>query len=375
MTGPTVSIGEKPLTIYDSIQQRITDLILLDKNTRMEDFQKKFILALLAYGVKRDVDIAQLCKASGIDYKQLNSNKSVPAPASNINMLWQESALRSGDHLFGLHFGESMQLAALGIIGQLVQTSATIGEALTNAGALTHLITDMFQIRIAHSKKTFTIHLIPDQEKKMAYPYTYRHMADYLMVFIIHEMDGLVLEKIEPSSVTFPYHIAEPYEYSRVFRCARIRKGADLSMEFPSRYLDMPILSANYALQKLLLEKMAALIQDTNESNTWHSKIYTYLLTNSYLSAFSQEMVAANFNMTTRNLQRKLKDEGITYLEIIESVRRTLAINYLSNSAYNIKDIAYMLGYNEASAFLRAFKRWTGKTPSIFKKDMKKEPI
>ena len=81
----------------------------------------------------------------------------------------------------------------------------------------------------------------------------------------------------------------------------------------------------------------------------------------------SLEAVASNFNMSFRSLQRRLKEEGITFLEIVEKVRKNLAIHYLSSEQLQIKDIAYTLGYNEPSAFLRAFKRWTGETPTSYR--------
>lgn len=329
----------------------------------MEDFQNKFILALLAYAVKRDISAKQLCELSGINYKELTKKSTKKLTAENINALWKNAAHLSKDSLFGLHLGESMQLAALGVIGQIVQTSSTVGEALTNAGAFTPYITDMFQMQINHSKKSFTIHLLTDKKKAEQMPFTYRHMADYLMVFVIHEMDGLLLEKIEPLAVRFPYHIADPHEYTRVFRSASIKRSTELSLEFSNRYLAHPVLSANYELQNLLVQKISVLMKDTKEASGLQVKIYNYLLTNSYLSNFSQDTVGANFNISPRNLQRKLKDEGTSYQQIVESVRKTLAINYLSSGNYNTKDIASMLGYNEPSAFARAFKRWTNKTP------------
>ncbi len=337
----------------------------------MEDFQKKFVQALLAYCVKRDVDIKALCLAAGIDLKKLSGKTDYPVTPMQMNELWKNAAHLSHDPLFGLHFGESMQLAALGVIGQIVQTSATVGQAVANAGALTHLITDMFQMRLEHHKKTFSVHLIVNQKKAGQWPYTYRHMADYLMVFMIHEMDGLLLEKINPLSVQLPYHTAEPYEYTRVFRCPKIGRAEQLSLEFPLSYLDLPVLSANYELQDLLLQKMRHLLAGTEEPGAWQHKVYNYLLTNSYLNSFSQQAVAANFNISLRNLQRRLKEEGTSYQQISEKAKKTLAVNYLSNGNYPVKDIANILGYNEQSAFLRAFKRWTGKTPQVFRTETK----
>jgi AraC-like DNA-binding protein len=101
-------------------------------------------------------------------------------------------------------------------------------------------------------------------------------------------------------------------------------------------------------------------------SGVLRTRIYNHLLANSYLQSLTLDAVAANFNLSSRSLQRKLKEEGVTYQQIVEEVRRKLAINYLTSN-YSIKDISHILGYNEQSAFVRAFKRWTKKTPMEYR--------
>src|SRR5688572_7094373 len=171
----------------------------------MEDFQKKFILALLAYVSQRGVNAHRLCNLAGIDYKSFQKKNSRPVSPEQINSLWKNASHLTGDPFFGLHFGESMQLAALGIIGQILLTSATVGEALSNAGSLTPLITDMFQMRIHHEKNKFRITFSADLAKATKFNSTYRHMADFLVVFSCHELRGLLLEKLEPIQANIPH--------------------------------------------------------------------------------------------------------------------------------------------------------------------------
>lgn len=329
----------------------------------MNDFQKQFILALLAYAAKRGLIPQDLCRLSGIDYKALTKSSKLVVTNLQTENLWKNLSHLANDPLFGLHFGESMQLAALGVVGQIVQTSSMVGEALTNAGALVPLITDMFTLQLEHEEKSFTIHLIADKGKAVDYPFTYRHMADYLAVFIVHELDGLLLEKIQPLSVHFPYSIADHPEYARIFRCPVHKKATGIAIEVSSKYLAHTIISGNYELQNYLLQKINFLLKDAKAEGTLQTKIFNYLLTNSYLYAMSLEAVAANFNISPRSLQRKLKEEGVSFIQIVDEVRRKLAVHYLSSGAYQVKDVAYILGYNEQSAFIRAFRRWTGKTP------------
>ena len=81
----------------------------------------------------------------------------------------------------------------------------------------------------------------------------------------------------------------------------------------------------------------------------------------------SLAVIARMLNLTPRTLHRRLIDEGSSYRDIIEYVRHQLAMDYLLDQQITIKEIAFMLGYSDLASFRRAFKRWTGKTPSEYR--------
>lgn len=68
--------------------------------------------------------------------------------------------------------------------------------------------------------------------------------------------------------------------------------------------------------------------------------------------------------MSERSLQRRLSDDGVTFDAVLDAVRRDLALRYLADPKIAVAEVAYLLGYSEPSPFHRAFKRWTGKTPT-----------
>ena len=73
--------------------------------------------------------------------------------------------------------------------------------------------------------------------------------------------------------------------------------------------------------------------------------------------------VARSLGMSKRTLARKLSDEGLNFTEILQQLRRDLAVRYLDDRKLHVSKIAWLLGFHEVSAFTHAFKRWTGKTP------------
>ena len=76
------------------------------------------------------------------------------------------------------------------------------------------------------------------------------------------------------------------------------------------------------------------------------------------------EDVARTLGMSKRTLVRRLSDEGLNFTEILQQLRRDLAVRYLDDRKLHVSKIAWLLGFHEVSAFTHAFKRWTGKTPS-----------
>jgi AraC-like DNA-binding protein len=328
----------------------------------MEDQKNSFVLSLLAYAAQRDVPVQQLCSMSGIDLKLLKTGSHPPVSKNQLSDLWLNASRLSNDPLFGLHFGESLQLAALGIVGEIIKSSYTVGDALTQAASLIHLISDHFRMEIKNTNQTFTVYLKARREVNES-SFAFLQMRDLLMVFVIHELDGLLLEKIKPWSVKLSFESARVAEYERVLRCRPVNKANEYSLEFPASYWNETILSSNYALQSQLLQKVQSSFKAQKAKQTLQTRIKDYLAANAYLGVFSLEEVAANFNVSPRSLQRKLSKEGVTFQQLADEVKQTLAKHYLRSGNYQVKEISNMLGYNELSAFSRAFKRWTGKSP------------
>ncbi|ASZ15123.1 AraC family transcriptional regulator [Chitinophaga pendula] len=334
----------------------------------MEEARTLIAMNLLAYAVQRDVSPATLCEKAGVALTQLQNGKKGVLDDQQFHRLWTSAAALTGDACFGLHFGESLQVAALGVVGQIIQTSATVGDALTQAAGMTHLITDQFGLEVTHNNTSFTVRFIPHTTHVAARDPAFRQIMDFYMVFALHELDGLTLKKIRPLHVSYPHlPAAHQQEYNRLLRCDSIRQDNQYTIVMEKSCWSVPIITANYELQAVLLKKVSDMMDAGN--GDLKTRIRNFLLANAYLGIPTLEAIAANLNTSARSLQRKLKEEGSSYQEIVDAVRRSLTLHYLQSGDYPLKEISYMLGYNERSAFNRAFKRWTGATPLDYKKN------
>ena len=81
----------------------------------------------------------------------------------------------------------------------------------------------------------------------------------------------------------------------------------------------------------------------------------------------SAEQVASSLHLSLRSLQRRLAEEDSSYEQLLLQTREELARSYLQDPRHAISEIAYLLGYADASCFTRAFRRWTGMAPSVYR--------
>jgi AraC-like DNA-binding protein len=135
---------------------------------------------------------------------------------------------------------------------------------------------------------------------------------------------------------------------------------------FPSEVLNLPCLTADEFAYRNAIRECKQLMLDTNETGNISRQVQAYLFSNA--PAFpTQETTAEKFNVSVRTLIRRLKADRTSYQELLDKVRKELAVWYLSDRSLSIEVIAERLGYVDTSNFSRVFRRWFDSTPSEFR--------
>jgi AraC-like DNA-binding protein len=83
----------------------------------------------------------------------------------------------------------------------------------------------------------------------------------------------------------------------------------------------------------------------------------------------SLETIAEKLSVTPRTLQRRLSDQGTSFKNVLDEVRKGLALSYITQPFIDLAELGYLLGFSDQTAFQRAFKKWTGTTPGKYKKN------
>jgi len=127
---------------------------------------------------------------------------------------------------------------------------------------------------------------------------------------------------------------------------------------------ELPLIHADTHLNDLLLKYCEAALADRGgDLSQLRTKVENAISSVLPHGRVRVDDVARSLGMSKRTLARRLSDEGLNFTEILQQLRRDLAVRYLGDRKLHVSKIAWLLGFQKVSAFTHAFKRWTGKTP------------
>ena len=124
-----------------------------------------------------------------------------------------------------------------------------------------------------------------------------------------------------------------------------------------------------YALN-LFIDHAETLLASLRETATFRARVEEQILRELHRGPVARERVARDLAVSERTLHRRLKDESLTYAEVYDGVRDRMAREYLKSDRATVAEVAFLLGFSETSAFVRAFRRWTGLSPFDFRQTL-----
>jgi len=263
---------------------------------------------------------------------------------------------------FGLLIGQRAGADSLGLVGNLISHSPNIGSALR--GLILHLH--------LHDRGAAPV-LTVEKDVAMVNYLIYlqgvdgtNQIYDGAIAIIFNILQALCGPTWRPTKVLFCYSRpidTEPYH--RFFQ-APLRFGMEqTAVAFPAKWLDRTVPGADHRLHRQLKQRIVTLekFYPRNLVGQLRAMLRILLINRRY----SREQAAQLFSIHPRTLNRRLEEEGYTFQGLIDEVRYEIARQLLENTYLPIGQIAAILNYSEAGAFTRAFRCWSGHTPTAWR--------
>ena len=169
---------------------------------------------------------------------------------------------------------------------------------------------------------------------------------------------------IRPLRVTSPDPPDDSEAYRDYFGVA-VTNGPAWAVAFSAQDATRPFLTANDRMWSFFEPELRRRLSELEAGTSAQERVRASLLERLPTGAGSMRAVAYDLAMSTRTLQRRLRDEGTTFQGVLNETRESLALHYLAESDLPAGEIAFLLGYEDTRSFYRAFRAWTGTTPEL----------
>jgi AraC-like DNA-binding protein len=316
----------------------------------------------LLYTVRQcGADAEALIQTAALDSTQLEDPDG-RVPMAVMQRLWALAVQVTADPHLDLHMAEHVHHSSYGVLAYVLMHSPTLGAAIHKLCRYGDIVCNGTRISLRHLGNSVEL-VVEITSPAIVYPHFVLNSELSIYLHMLRLLSG---QSLSPEAVHLAYPApADTREHFRVFAPALVQFGTPYSaLRLPATVLALPILTADPQLLALLEPHAAALLDRLHELPVLPDRVRHELLR----LLVHSEPVAEALSLSPRTLQLQLRQDGHNYQQLLGEVRRELAERHLRDHILSIKDIALLLGFAEPSVFIRAFRRWTGQTPGMFRR-------
>lgn len=271
--------------------------------------------------------------------------------------LWQGLEYLFDDPVFPLHLGQSFSVESFSPPIFACFCSSNLNAALTRLAQYKPLIGPLtLKVTQSNQQTAIAFDCLPGN---LPLPSA---LIVTEFVFLVHIARLATRERIMPIAVSITADLPKTEQYESFFG-VKIKQGDFSGLTFAAKDAEKPFLTASENMWSFfepeLNKRMADLVLDA----PFRDRVRACLMEILASGQCTMGDVAQRLAISTRTLQRRLQQEETSFQQELNHLRAELANQYLVKTHYSSAEIAFLLGYNDASSFFRAFHTWTGKTP------------
>lgn len=314
-----------------------------------------------------NIDYTPFLVKSGLP-PSLSSDALERVPVRNHSEFLDFAADALKDDLLGFHLALNFDFRALGFIYYVVASAETLAEALAYEEEYSAVLNEPVRLR---SGRTSGVSVELSYEGLD--PHLDRHFSEFWITGTLKQCRGFTSRELVPTSATMVHlRTGKVPEMDRYFG-REVVFGADRDLlEFGKDAGDLPLVTHDPHLHQLLrrLQSNGSMVR-APEPDSLRLRVEKAIAARLRYGTVTIGAIASDLGTSARTLTRKLAEEGGSFSGILDGVRAALAVRYMRNGEISMSQLAWLLGYREPSTLVRAFKRWTGKTPTEFGRELK----
>ncbi|MEP7706391.1 AraC family transcriptional regulator ligand-binding domain-containing protein [Paraglaciecola sp. 25GB23A] len=297
---------------------------------------------------------------------QLEQAKSRVLPtqlASIIKSCWQ----LSGDELLG-YTQNKIKVGMFRLLAERLIACKTLAEVFTHSADFYNLTGDQLRFEIKKINSLVVVSLNANFKSNTQHS-SPNSLLSELILLICHRFSSWLVGQVVPLVKVEMQHAKPTHyeEYRLMYPCPCMYQCRNNALVFDTKYLHLPVVREQAELVEYLNQVPLQWFKKQSYYDTYSAKVLR-LLENAVLDKESNlEMLAAKLNMTSRTLRRKLIAEGSRFQQLKDNVRRDKAISLFEQPSLSIAQISIAVGFTEMATFSRAFKHWTGVSPSTYR--------
>jgi AraC-like DNA-binding protein len=312
---------------------------------------------------RRRLGIDALLKEVGLQKADLSSPEN-PLPQSSVLRLIERAADLTEDASYGLRLGAARDPRDRGLLGFIALNSPTLLDAMSNIQRFYKLAREGGDFEIERTGAQVALRFrVADLALRGL-----RHNSEFLAATIVRGCRDLTCQSISPIRVEFIH--AEPknsVEYSRFLGCP-VTFGAEWdAVIYAEEMTHLPVQGADEKLLQVLEVTCRNLLGPTSRTRDLVREVRQLIIERLPRGSVGIDAIAEELCMSSRTLERRLAEQGQTFSDLLDRTRFNAVRHYLRETDMRLTQVAYLAGYTEPAALVRAFKRWTGDTPSKFR--------
>lgn len=317
------------------------------------------------------IDIAEAFKACDISQKMLENQESRIA-AKKFTDLVSYCNKKLGRKDFPILISEQFHPGLFHALGYAMMSSNTLQEALVRIAHYKRVISNTCMLVNSEENNRLVFEMVVFTYESTNRPVLSLIAVETFLATMMRFSRELISHKFNAEKICFAYpkpdfdvqYLDDFFGCELAFSCDKNAIIFNLAQTKEKLIGGNPLIT--HAHEKMLDGLMVRL--DKNDlTYVIKNKIFEMLP----LGAPSQIEIAAHLGMSLRNLQRKLNEQGTNYKEILERLRKKLAMDYIMHQHLNLSEVGYLVGFSSVGNFNRAFKRWTNQTPGGYRHDNK----